>query len=354
MRYRYILLYRVYGVAVKPDQEVELAATQGADFRAILTQAPEPHCVEADRAAALSTMLLRGLTGGGPEGTVEERLAAEQEEVIRQRKQRHGDGTYLVILFEGETPDLVGGSEREFEDFVLRVNGAPKQEIRESREPEVAALVSSLAMEAEREVSVVKVRDAVVFLRTDGKQVFSFTPSGSATLSVSSHLREGASDLIDHWLEALIAEQSLARVAKLLLASLDTGADKLRSFLAAWSGLEIFVNKLFGQYEQLLFEELRARFAVDAHESYVQRIRDVMKDKYRLADKFAVIAVRLSLADADEDLKKFKVAKDQRDALAHGRDVDEGRLPIPDVQELLKKYLKLHLGRVVAERGNGG
>jgi hypothetical protein len=53
-----------------------------------------------------------------------------------------------------------------------------------------------------------------------------------------------------------------------------------------------------------------------------------MRDKHRLTDKFALIASLLCPESADEDVRRFKQTKEQRDMLLHGRDVQEGSLPM--------------------------
>ena len=73
-------------------------------------------------------------------------------------------------------------------------------------------------------------------------------------------------------------------------------------------------------------------------------IRGVMKDKYRLADKFGIVAMQLSAIDADKDVIAFREAKKVRDELFHGSNIDENTLPVASVRSLLVKYLQLHLG----------
>ena len=68
-----------------------------------------------------------------------------------------------------------------------------------------------------------------------------------------------------------------------------------------------------------------------------------MSSKYRLSDKFALIASLLSPESADEDVEQFKQAKNDRDKLLHGQDVHEASLPVQIVQELARKYLRIHL-----------
>jgi hypothetical protein len=70
-----------------------------------------------------------------------------------------------------------------------------------------------------------------------------------------------------------------------------------------------------------------------------------MSDKYRLSDKFSVIAGELDDSEAEDDQHKFDAIKVTRDKLLHGEDVPISSLPTSDATQLLRKYLRLHLER---------
>jgi len=69
----------------------------------------------------------------------------------------------------------------------------------------------------------------------------------------------------------------------------------------------------------------------------------VMSDKYRLSDKFLVIASVLDSASAVDDGREFSRLKKIRDGLLHALDTPSSPLSTHAVQKLLFKYLKLHL-----------
>jgi hypothetical protein len=96
-------------------------------------------------------------------------------------------------------------------------------------------------------------------------------------------------------------------------------------------------------YEERFFKELDNGEHPESRRQYLRRVRSVMSSKYRLSDKFALIASLLSPESADEDVEQFKQAKNDRDKLLHGQDVHEASLPVQIVQELARKYLRIHL-----------
>ena len=157
---------------------------------------------------------------------------------------------------------------------------------------------------------------------------------------MSTSFPDGAAEAVEETFGNLVNLDDLSRVFKIFTASLESAEDPLRSFQAGWAALEIFVNKVFAQYEREFFTELESDDLPEAHSIYLARIRTGMKDKYRLTDRFSLIASRLAPEYADEDVNRFAAAKKIRDDLAHGQNEDEATLPVDTVQELLKRYLE--------------
>jgi hypothetical protein len=168
--------------------------------------------------------------------------------------------------------------------------------------------------------------------------------SATANADVIRAISVDTLDSVGNWYRAIAGDlKFVERVVRLPTASLQTEGDALRAFLHAWTALEILINKTFKRYETQFFSELSEGNHPKARLQYLERIREVMGNKYRLTDKFALIAALLSPADADEDVRQFKQAKKERDNLTHGQDVAEATLPISMAQSLVRKYVRLHL-----------
>ena len=76
--------------------------------------------------------------------------------------------------------------------------------------------------------------------------------------------------------------------------------------------------------------------------NFLERIKDVMKDKYRLTDKFSLVASFLS-NEITDDINLFKRLKNIRDNISHGKEFDEETLPVEDARKLVSKYLRNHM-----------
>lgn len=160
---------------------------------------------------------------------------------------------------------------------------------------------------------------------------------------VSSPLNEAELERMSEDISLIMKAGNLERIARLYTQSLNRATDNYRSFIAAWSSLEILVGKIFPVYHELLAAELRKVSQVPGLHAYLDRITLVMGGKHNLADKFSVISMFLDDEGKPEEIKTFRKLKDVRDRLSHGEELPEDSLPKTEVQRLFDKYLRNHL-----------
>ena len=133
----------------------------------------------------------------------------------------------------------------------------------------------------------------------------------------------------------------LRSVAGLFAEALTPGNNGyLHSFIAAWTGLEIFIAKQFKELQGNVQITVKGE---PAHKEFSERMRDIMQGKYRLLDKFSVLSHYYCKADSDADIEIFKRLKRTRDKFFHSMEGEINSLPLDDTRRLLEKYLKLHL-----------
>lgn len=116
----------------------------------------------------------------------------------------------------------------------------------------------------------------------------------------------------------------------------------MRAFISAWTSLEILINRIFSIYEDKFIYNIENDHNSHGVNQFLTRIKDVMKDKYRLTDKFSLIASYLS-AEVTEDIELFKSMKKIRDDISHGKEFNEETLPVENARKLASKYLMGHL-----------
>ena len=190
---------------------------------------------------------------------------------------------------------------------------------------------------AERESS------GIYFIDENGKPLYSFTMrAGRAKAIVSKPINEKNENEITKLIGLSTNNKQFKTPFRLFTQSLETTQDELRSFTSAWSALEIFTNKVFSSYEEKFIANIADDHNSHGVNQFLIRIKDVMKDKYRLTDKFSLIASYLS-DNVEKDLELFKSMKGLRDDISHGKEFDEDALPVEDARKLVAKYLKSHM-----------
>lgn len=206
----------------------------------------------------------------------------------------------------------------------------------------LAAVGLSLAPNADRQVE--RVGEVVYLVDPESeKPIYAFTMSaGAARVSIASPMTADVIAEAGSRVARMMDDKAMARPASLLNTSFNQGTDALQGFIAAWSALEIFVNASFkARFESRWFDIMESG-APAAAKPVFERFKDVTSDKYRLADKFLVIAAVLDADAATADAEEFRKLKRIRDDLLHALETP-AHLPTEAIQKLLLKYMRLHL-----------
>jgi hypothetical protein len=245
MKYRSIALYRVFGIVVPKDDNINLLSDADRAFRAVLTRRPDEMCFESDRAFAVGFLLL---TGGIDQP---ERLKAELSSILETRRARFGDGPYLVIETNGEVKEFTSQNIVETDDFIIHLDVPQNESIRVAVARQEAAVLLALALETGRVSCFDRVCHRIVYFRNDGRPVYAYSLSGSgAGLFVSRVLTDSEVQGAKDWRAKLLANPPLERVVRLLVSSMETEQDALHSFLFCWTALEIFIKKVSPYYKK--------------------------------------------------------------------------------------------------------
>ncbi|WP_209245209.1 hypothetical protein, partial [Pseudomonas aeruginosa] len=104
--------------------------------------------------------------------------------------------------------------------------------------------------------------------------------------------------------------------------------------------LEIFVAKQFKELQSSITINING---ATAHNEFSSRMLDVMKDKYRLVDKFSALSNLYDSANSDADIAEFKRIKGIRDKFFHRMEGEVKSLPLEETRQLMFKYFVLYL-----------
>jgi len=342
MKCEYTIVYRIKGIEHKSQADVDLLSNSNSLIRAVLTKKPDMFAGRRNEDIALYATLVKCL---------EQQLS--NSPLVEQMRNasmffcpKFEEVPHIVIQIRGECEELNGKTINETEGFVVYLNANdPSESISIKCEPDIAAVLTSLVIESGGSIMPEKVCDSIALFHEDGKRAIPVNFTISIEISDDGPLVEDAHVRITDCYRRLSSNKNkLGIVAKLLKLSLEAEKDKLRSFLFGWSALEIFVNKVYKKYEDEIFDKLKKSPNLKLCVSYVNRIREVMKGKYSLTNKFSLIASGLCIADAEKDVEVFQKTNKTRNSLFHGSEINETELPTKFARDLLVKYLQLHLG----------
>lgn len=340
MKYIYIVTFKIDGISL-PQGIDEVVINEANQTRVILCSDCSKYSIHADRGLATISMMLKGLTGQGAKGEFEDRLNTQVASIQSSRSKKFPNGPFIVFEGNGETPVELSSATRDFGPFVITFDAVDKGKIKELYKKPINQYLTSLFLIAEKDYSVKKVFEGF-YLKEKGKIYYSYTASSYGTVMISNPFTEESAKKLKGYISAINKANRLEDVYRLLVRATSERSDKFRSFIFAWTALEIFFNKIFKLYEEKFLEKHTIDGLPILAQHFFKRIKDVMKGKYTLRDKFIVIVSMLS-DDTEDDLNKFVKAKKARDTFLHGEDIEESQLPIQEIVGMVRKYLSLHL-----------
>ncbi len=352
MKYRYTSIFSIAGFTLpQSDTGGEVVLMDGLmdderlGLKAVLTSQPNLYAFESDRSQAVAGLMLQAMVYSEPNAAeFKQRLDNEVKEVAARRLKEFGASPFLIVVGEGDAPQFNSQQNCDTGDFIYCFDAVNKDAIRDSYRQNITAILNSLIAKVEGLKSVTNIVDAVTFSTEEGKPVYSISFSGHAIeLYISSPFTTELAHAIEALYHEFAADTTMQRVQRLIRSSIESGNNSLRAFLEAWSAFEIFVNKVFPAYETSLFSSMLGEEPPVVRRRYLDRIQDVMKDKYRLTDKFAAVSLQLSPDTSDADLEEVVRIKTMRDELFHGESMAESALPIKAIRDIAAKYLRLHV-----------
>jgi hypothetical protein len=351
MEARYIAIWKLHGASTLAAESsaLELARLRNPTLVAIVTADPEPFFLHIDQFAVIGSRLWKGLMGAfTPDqgGTFEGWFASELGKVKASRANQKG----VFLVFEGETnaPTADFRMRRDTEMLAVCFDAIDKSGIREVFRPAIQSVMAilSLSLPANVDRQIERIGEVIYLVEPNSeKPIYTFNVEfGAARASLASALTgtivwDAAKRIL-----RIVDDKTFARPASLLITSLNRATDALQAFISAWSALEIFVNANFKATYEAQWFDIMENGAPLAAKPVFERFKDVMSDKYRLADKFLIIASVLDANGAATDAGEFRQLKFVRDRVSHALETPE-HLPTEAVQRLLLKYMLLHIDR---------
>ena len=344
MRYSYTAAWAVVGgISLSQDSPpIELASSK--DFRFLLTRDPDALLAKVDESSAIGQLMLKGQLGAPDFATG---LAEETKKIRFERKQKLGALTVLLFEAQGEI-DATLKDMNEYDTFIVALDAVEKPKVQQIHKSNIEAMKMAIAFEGDTPSRFADLADETHLFTEANKIIYTFTLKMSADVLVSTSLSNEATKRISARYALLNKADDLGSVERLFSQMAEYGTDRLKAFLSGWAALEILIAKSFKSYEQAFLAPFTTAEQPALRERFLGRLKDVMKDKYRLTDKFIAVTTVLfpEAADADvqKDCEKFVKLKDLRDSILHGEPFSEEDLPVAELAALLRKYVLRRTG----------
>lgn len=362
--YIYLAVMAVPGIHLnETDRDLNIFSFPDLNATATLTLDWDRYCMDIDRSSAIGLLLFTGFRGlpryrwlslwsstivsklFGAERAFQVNLAREQQKILVARhKEKRSSGCYLIYHAEGELvhpPHLQ--SARRFERIGFGFDMIDGDAYRAIHKPALHGAATALSLLIDKRKGfpeINEIADIIFLTGRDGLIVYpKRIEAGGASVVVSRSPSVDDLDELASSIPLIAADRQIETAISLFVQSHRKDGDNLRSFIPAWSALELLVNRLAKivrpEWERVLLEDNLPGWDKDL-------TRVCLKD-YRMRDRFFSIACTLSREDASKDCEMFVQANDLRSGYYHRSAVKERDLPTHDVRLLFRKYLSLAL-----------
>lgn len=356
MKYKHIQVFRVYGFSNPVENEITFFQDSKLNVKAIFSHSLDDYCFEIDRRNAISSLIFTRHWAEKDKDKIPKAIEEGIKRVQNDRKVKIRSGAAIVLAMEGEIENLRNSIEREFDEFTISIAELHDSDIKTITTTSIYAkhlLFTSLFLAANHSMDIKKVDSGLYLTNHENKIYYPISISLSTPNVFCSESLNEAVAKIKNYFDIVKKEKSLNKVYRLLSQAIDSNNDNLKSFIYSWTALEILINKIFNVYEKEFLNFLAKSSKLNASRFFICRISEIMKDKYKLHDKFVIITSFFKDEEAEIMSEQFKNVKKYRDKMFHGEDIEEATLPTDDVIKIIKIYLKAHIDKLAAQSALG-
>ncbi len=323
------------GIAIPSGaQHVQLFGNEG--FEAYLTTAPWELLPDHIEAQALGRALLgSSISFSAGEEPFEGRLDKARTEVLKQMKERHVEVAALVTKTHEARALPAGDIARSLSNYDVRLSN----ETPSLSEPlrNLGRVKTALLATVPNAPRYGPQNSRCVYFTEQNRKTFFVGFSISADVTVRTIFTSSSVVKFQQKFERVLNLPNLLR----LVADSQLGRQShVESFLLAWPAMETIVNARWNSHFNTLTSSIGQQLGEPLRQ-ISDRAFSVLTSNNRLGltEKFILLAQAEYPADAQQDIADFKVLKEIRDKLAHGREVTVTGAHLSDTLALVAKYV---------------
>lgn len=346
MKYNYIAAWIITSGISLPSNSHSTVLTNQGNTKFTLTNIPDILLERVDEASAIGRLILKGLIGQHDSNNFQSALISEIDEIKKERKNKTGEQAVLILQTHGEIECSIKNP-IQTDNFIITFDAIEKSKIKQLHQTEIEAMKVAISCANNNLSRFTHLTDGIYLSDEKNKPIYSLSFSMNAEMSVSTYLSEETTKQINDRYIILNQSNDINSVKRLFSQLVEHRADPLKAFLSGWAAMEILIAKLFKNHEALFFSPLVNTEQQTLREQFIKRIREVMKDKYRLTDKFIAVTVALfpniEETEVAENYNCFCKLKTIRDSISHGEAFSEKNLPVNELAEILRKYIAAYI-----------
>ena len=351
MRYVYKAVWSLDGFSLPESTPlVELYRSDGIRFSLASIEVASQQLADTDKASAVLSLFYQGLIRSDNTSNPTEQIAAEIEKLNFNRLKKATSREVLILEATGDPCVEAPTPKLERDDYVIAYVEVNKGAIAHSHARQVEKMKLAIARGTSSTSRFTMLCDGL-YLQNDSMKVlypyYHFPPSPPTNVRLTGELTTRHADNIDLIYRKMLEEDDLESVERLFSEMTKHENGGLKTFIFGWTALEILIAKSFKDYEDVFLSPLTEGGQPSLRGKFLDRIKSVMKDKYRLGDKFmavtSVLFPHISEAEAQRNYRRFFELKRLRDCILHGERFNEQGLPILELSDLLRSYIDAHL-----------
>lgn len=337
MKYKFVAAYCVYGMQLRPDQEIVSIYRDDA-VHVFLTSDPTDPLATVDRQQGIGTVMLHGVVGLPVDGDPREAWKSHVKAAVDGRNERYKNSDFVVIEVEGDIDVTLPERCERVNDYRLCFDAYDKKALAERVHPNVASALAALRLAGSIEYRFERVMSGSYLVDDQGIVIHSISFGGGGEGTVSQVISDDHIAAMREFIVPLRHTPELEQPIDLHAQSLNRQETKLRAFMAAWNALEQFVKEAKSKYGPLWDAERR-----DANTSAARILilDGIPGNESKLARAFGKLACCLGGQNSTADIAEFVALKNVRNDLSH--ELKDDDLPIDRVHRLMDRYLKAHL-----------
>jgi hypothetical protein len=321
--YVYLAIAAVPGMRLPDSAGAKLAFSSFSDLNAevFLTSDWDTYCVHLDRSDAIADLMLTGFLGNtrfgrlsrylhlflihllGAETMFKWRLGRETTIAQERRHKNHkSPGCYLVYQAEGDLIEPINfDAARKFGNVGFGIDVIRRIPYRVIHTPAFHCSITALSLalvDSNGSPDTHFIGDIIYLSGRDGLKVYSrIFQAGGASLIVSAPSDAESLTTANRFISAMVEDHSIETAISLFVQSQKRENDNLRSFIAAWSALELLINR----FCRLVREDWERLLTRGRLPDWDKDLRPVDPGDYRLRDRFFSVACVLDSEAASAD-----------------------------------------------------